>query len=103
MLTLSLGLVSGYCNDKDGLETSMRSLEDKNEYLVTELQRTDSQLEELRSARAELHAREEQLDRQRQALEQSVGEKSQGNLKNIIGFPVDTRCWPNSDSMMGQC
>ncbi len=73
-----LGLVEGYSSEKKQTEESLRSLEDGKEALIVELERTRARLSELEEAQTELEQRENNLVRQREVLEQSMGQEEQG-------------------------
>lgn len=83
MLNMFSGLLQGYVNEKDQLNESVQSLEDKKELLAGELERTRTRLECLEEVHADMEAREEDLQRQRQALEQSFGHEEQGIVLSL--------------------
>lgn len=80
----SPGLLQGYTSEKSVMDDSIRSLEDKKEVLIEELERTRIRLREMEESQQDLHAREEDLERQRGALEQSIGREEQGGSPYII-------------------
>ena len=72
------GLVQGYSNEKSESEQQVQVLEEKQEALIRELEAARLRLGDLESAHTDLAAREEDLRKQREAIEQSVGDEEQG-------------------------
>ena len=73
-------MVEGYASEKKGLDESIRSLEDSKELLIVQLEHTKARLHELEESREDMEAREEELQRQRHVLEDSIGIEEQGRF-----------------------
>ena len=81
------GLVDGYATEKRHLEDNISGLEEKRAMLVVELERSQSRLSELQEAELTVAARQAELERQKEALEASVGMEDQGTL--VLVFEAD--------------
>ena len=79
-LVVVTGLVEGYASEKKGLDESVRSLEDSKELLIVQLEHAKARLHELEESRDDMEAREEELQRQRLVLEDSIGIEEQGKF-----------------------
>ena len=84
ILCILTGLVEGYASEKKTLDESVRSLEDGRELLVVELEHAKARLQELEESHQDMEAREEELQRQRQALEESIGSEEQGKFVHLF-------------------
>lgn len=72
------GLVQGYAAEKQSADACIQSLEETNEMLAKDLEKTRLKLKEMVEKEAELILREQDLAHQRHSLELSVGDQERG-------------------------
>ena len=72
------GLLQGYSNEKHESDQVIQQLEEKQEALIKELEHSQMRLVTLEEASCDLAAREDDLRKQREAIEKSVGNEEQG-------------------------
>lgn len=75
-----LGLVQGYQTEKQETDSTIQRLEEKQVALVTELESARLRLGVLEEANSNIEAREEEVRRQKEAIEKSIGSEQQGQL-----------------------
>jgi len=82
LLIGELGLARGYASEKQSADEQISALEEKKESLIVRLDRAEERLRELEEGRNDLLHREDDLTRQRQAIQMSMGDREQGESFN---------------------
>ncbi|XP_062618608.1 A-kinase anchor protein 9-like isoform X1 [Saccostrea cucullata] len=72
------GLIEGYSTERDQREQQVRDLEEKTEALVLELETTKNRLLDLEASHHEATSLRSEMQRQRELLNDSVGDQAQG-------------------------
>ena len=97
------GVIRGYHDEKQAADDCIRMLEDKKEVLATELEKTRLRMQSLEECHSELVQREQDLEKQRQTLESSVGDSEQGAcLHYFVNFLGSFIYIPDSTSAVRQ-
>ena len=81
-------MVEGYASEKKTLDESVKSLEDGKELLIVELEHAKARLHELEESHQDIKAREDELQRQRQALEDSISSEEKGTVLTVSGHTL---------------
>ena len=80
-ICLFIGIARGYASEKQSADEQISALEDKKESLILRLDQAEERLRELEEGRNDLLHREDELVRQRLALETCTDNREQGTWK----------------------